>query len=113
MMVLVPRLLADSSTVVKWKLTSELHALQAAELFQDWQHGSVKVCVPDQLLSEIVSALLGATRKHPPRLTVAEAKSALRDLLASPFTIYRTTGKAILTRAFDIAQQYNQRAYDC
>ena len=109
----VPRLLADSSTAVKWKLTSEEHAAQADELLQDWEQGAVQICVPDQLLTELVSALLGAFRKHPPRLSEAEANEALRDLLASPFTIFRTQGRKFLVQAFEIAAQFNLRAYDC
>lgn len=99
--------------VVKWKLTSEPHASQARELFLDWEQGAIEVCVPDQLLVEVANALLGASRKHPPRLTLTEASAALRDLLDMPFTIYKATGKRMVPRAFEIAQQYNQRVYDC
>jgi predicted nucleic acid-binding protein len=107
------RLLADASTVAKWKLISEEHASQADELLQDWEHGALQICVPDQLLTELVSAMLGAFRKHPPRLSPAEANEALQDLVASPFTIFRTQGKKLLLRAFEIAAQYNLRGYDC
>lgn len=109
----VPRLVVDASTVAKWKLTSESHAAEARELLLDWEQGSIQVCVPDQLLVEIVSAFLGSARRHPPRLTVVQARAALRDLLALPFTVFRTRGTALLARAFDIAHQHNQRAYDC
>lgn len=107
------RLLVDCSVVAKWKLTSEPHAAQARELLLDWRDGAVLVAVPDQLFSELVNSMLGACRKYPPRLTVAQARDALRELLASPFTVYRTIGKGILTRAFEIAYPNNQRAYDC
>jgi predicted nucleic acid-binding protein len=109
----VPRLLADCSVVMKWKLTSEPHASQARELLLDWKYPAVEVCVPDQLLTELANALLGAFRKPPPRLTPVEAREALQGFLDMPFTIYKSTGKGTLIRAFEIAQQYNQRAYDC
>jgi predicted nucleic acid-binding protein len=106
------RLLADCSTVAKWKLTMEDHAAQAAELLADWEYGAVQVCVPDQLLPELVSAFLGSFRRHPPRLTEAEARAALEDLLSSPFTIFQTKGRKLLLRAYELAAQFNLRAYD-
>jgi predicted nucleic acid-binding protein len=108
-----PCILADSSSVAKWKLTMEDHAAEAAELLDDWEHGAVQICVPDQVFPELVSALLGSTRKHPPRLTQAEAKAALEDLLPSPFKVFRTRGRKLLLRAFDIAARFNLRVYDC
>ncbi len=108
-----PKILADCSTVAKWKLTTEQYAAQAAELLEDWENGAVQVCVPDQLFAELASAMLGSSRKHPPRLTQAEGRDALSDLLPSPFTIFRTRGRKLLLRAFDIALQFNLRVYDC
>jgi predicted nucleic acid-binding protein len=108
-----PRLLADCSTVAKWKLTAEDYAADAAEMLSDWEAGAIQVCVPDQLFPELASALLGSYRRHSPRLTQAEAREALDDLLPSPFTIYRTRGRKLLLRAFDIATQFNLRVYDC
>jgi predicted nucleic acid-binding protein len=107
------RLLADTSTIAKWKLITEEYAAQADELLGDWEFGAVQVCVPDQTLTELVNAMLGAYRKHPPRLSQAEAGEALGDLLASPFTVFRTNGRRLLLRSFEIAAQFNLRAYDC
>jgi predicted nucleic acid-binding protein len=108
-----PGLLVDSSVVVKWELPAEPHAAEAVELFLDWRNGAIQVWVPDQLLAEAVSALLGSVRKHPPRLTPAEARRAIQSLLSLPFSVLRTRGKRTLTRAFEIALQYNQKVYDC
>jgi predicted nucleic acid-binding protein len=107
------RVLADCSTVVKWKLTSEAHSAHANEILLDWEHGNVEVCIPDQLLVELVGAMLGTVRKNPPRLTEVEAKNILHELLDLPFIVYRTRSKRILTSAFEIARQFNLRAYDC
>jgi predicted nucleic acid-binding protein len=82
-------------------------------MLADWEEGAIQICVPDQLLPELVSALLGSSRRHPPRLSQAEARAALDDLLPSPFTIFRTRGRKPLLRAFDIAVQFNLRVYDC
>jgi len=112
-MATVPRLLVDCSVVVKWRLTSESHAFEAGELLSDWENGAVRLCVPDQFFGELVNALIGATRKHPPRLTAAEARDTLDDLTAAPFLVFKTTGRKILAQAFDIAQQFSQQAYDC
>jgi len=110
---LAPEILADCSIIAKWKLTTEDFATEAAEILDDWEQGAVQICVPDQLFAELVSALLSSSRKHPPRLTQAEAKDALSDLLNSPFTIFQTRGRKLLLRAFDIAVQFNLRVYDC
>src|SRR5262249_45484585 len=56
---------------------------------------------------------LGATRKHPPRLAAAEARDTLDDLAASPYMVFKTTGRKILARAFNIAEQFSQQAHDC
>src|SRR5262245_6802492 len=79
----VPRLLVDCSVVVKWELSSEPHASEARDLLADWEHGAIEVCVPDQLLTEIANALLANCRKHPPRLSIAEARDGLREMLSS------------------------------
>ncbi len=113
MMPEVPCLLADCSVVLKWKLIAEPHANHARELLRDWEQDAIEVCVPDQLLTEIASAVLSATRKHPPRLTPAEATQTLQELLDMPFTIFKSTGKKILARALEIAHRHNQRVYDC
>jgi predicted nucleic acid-binding protein len=113
MTVPVPRLLVDCSVVVKWKLLSEPHFDEARELFLDWMHGAVRVCASDQMLVELSSALLRAVRQLPPRLSADTAKLTLQEVLELPFTVYRTRGKTLLGRAFDIAHQHNQRSYDC
>jgi predicted nucleic acid-binding protein len=109
---MAPQLLIDASVVVKWKLTSEPQAAEALELLVDWEQGTIEACVPDQLFAELVNAMLGSYRKHPPRLTQTEAQDALQDLLSSPFTVFKSTGRGLLARAFAIAAQHHQRAYD-
>jgi predicted nucleic acid-binding protein len=104
------RLLVDCSVVVKWKITSEPYATQARELMLDGQNQSVEICAPDQLYAEVLNAFLGVYRKK--RLNLDETREALREILAFPFTLYKTT-RRIITRAFEIAAQNNQHAYDC
>jgi predicted nucleic acid-binding protein len=95
---------------VKWKITSEPHASQALELMVDGQSQAVEICAPDLLSAEVLNALLGAHRRR--RLSLDEAQEALREVLAYPFTLYKTTSR-IITRAWEIASRYNQHAYDC
>src|SRR5262245_51809931 len=45
------------------------------------------------------------------RITADEAREAIRDLLALPFVVCDVT--ALADRAFAIAYQHQQRAYDC
>src|SRR5262245_37482437 len=99
MTIAVPLLLVDCSVVVKWKIPSEPHAAEARELFLDWQHDAVQVCVPDQLFAEMMNALLGACRRRPPRILLDEARTAVQEVLALPFAVFRTTGRRIITRA--------------
>jgi predicted nucleic acid-binding protein len=103
------RLVVDCSVVVKWKIPTEDHAAAAEALFGDWEHQVVDVLVPKHFPSEVISAFLRASRRG--RLTMDEAREAIRDLLALPFVLCGVT--ALADRAFAIAHQHQQRAYDC
>src|SRR5713226_2120653 len=104
------RLAVDCSVAVKWKILTEPYAAEAREIFLDWQQGTVEVCAPGVIQAEVTSALLGAYRHG--RVTEAEATDAIRELLALPFVFYETTA-AIALRAFAVARQQNQGAFDC
>lgn len=56
-----------------------------------------------------MSAFLRAHRRG--RVSKDEAKDAIRGLLELPFLLLDVM--PIATTAFDIAQQYDQRSYDC
>ena len=99
----------DCSIIVKWKIPTEDHAAAAEELFLDWNHQAVDVCAPNHMQSEVLSAFLRAHRRG--RITEAEAREAIRDLLALPFVLFDVA--LLAERAFAVAQQYDQRAYDC
>jgi predicted nucleic acid-binding protein len=99
----------DCSVVVKWKIPTEDHAAAAEALLGDWEHQVVDVSVPKHFPSEVISAFLRAFRRG--RITADEAREAIRDLLALPFVFCDVT--AIADRAFAIAHQHQQRAYDC
>ncbi len=105
----ITHLVVDCSVVVKWKIPTEEHAAAAEALFVDWEHQLVDVSVPNHFPSEVISAFLRAYRRD--RITMDEAREAIRDLLALPFAICEVT--AIADRAFTLAHQYQQRAYDC
>ena len=106
---ILERLAVDCSVVVKWKLIAEDYAGEAEELLLDWQNQVMKLCVPNLLQSEVMSAFLRAHRRG--RVSEAEAIDAIRDLLELPFLLFDVT--PIVATAFEIAQQYNQRSYDC
>ena len=103
------RLVVDCSVVVKWKIPTEDHAAAAEALLGDWEHHVVDVSVPNHFPSEVISAFLRAFRRG--RITAEEAREAIQDLLALPFVLRDVT--AIADRAFVIAHQHQQRAYDC
>jgi predicted nucleic acid-binding protein len=105
----ITHLVVDCSVVVKWKILAEDHAAAAAALFGDWEHHVVDVLVPHHFSSEVVSAFLRVSRRG--RLTTGEAREAIRALLALPFVLCDVT--ALADRAFTIAHQHQQRAYDC
>ena len=105
----ITRLVVDCSVVVKWKIPTEDHAAAAEALFVDWEHHVVDVSVPNHFPSEVISAFLRACRRD--RITADEAREAIRDLLALPFVVCDVT--AVADRAFAIAYQHQQRAYDC
>jgi predicted nucleic acid-binding protein len=95
--------------VVKWKIPTENHATVSEELLLDWEHRAIDVYIPNHFHSEVISAFLRAQRRG--RLSADEAGEAIRDLLALPFVVCDVA--PIAERAFAIAQQHNQRAYDC
>jgi predicted nucleic acid-binding protein len=103
------RVVVDCSVVVKWKILTEDHAAAAEALLGDWEQQGVDVLVPNHFPSEVLSAFLRAARRG--RLTMDEAREAVRDLLALPFVLCEVT--ALADRAFTIAHQRQQRAYDC
>ena len=103
------RLVVDCSVVVKWKIPTEDHATAAEALFVDWEPHMVDVAVPNHFPSEVISAFLRAYRRD--LITADEAREAIRDLLALPFVLCDVT--ALADRAFAIAHQHQQRAYDC
>src|SRR5712691_9565711 len=103
------RLVVDCSVVVTWEIPTEDHAAAAEALFVDWEHHIVDVLVPHHVPSEVIRAFLRAYRRD--RITMDEAREAIRDLLALPFVICEVT--AIADRAFALAHQHQQRAYDC
>jgi predicted nucleic acid-binding protein len=103
------RLVVDCSVVGKWHIPTEDHAAAAAALFGDWKHHVVDVSVPNHFPSEVISAFLRVSRRGC--LTTDEAREAIRDLLALPFVFCDVT--ALADRAFTIAHQHQQRAYDC
>jgi hypothetical protein len=76
------QLVVDCSVVVKWKIPTEDHATAAEELLVDWEYQAVEVAVPNHFQSEVISAFLRAYRRD--RITVDEAREAIRDLLALP-----------------------------
>lgn len=102
-------IIVDCCVIFKWKLSSEEHASNALEMYFDWQNGAVEVHGTDLLPSEIGSAFLRALRRG--RLTESEALAGTQELLALPFILHATT--PLVTRAFAIANQHNQRIYDC
>lgn len=104
----VERLVVDCSVVVKWKIAAEPYAAEAQALLLNWRSEAVELCAPNLLQAEVMSAFMRAHRRG--RLTETEATAAIRDLLALPFRLYDVAPIAV--RAFEIAQQHNQRSYD-
>jgi predicted nucleic acid-binding protein len=96
--------------VVKWQFPSEPHGPEAEELRLDWRHQAVDVHAPQILLAEVASSCLRAHRRG--RLTETEATNAIQLLLGLPFVLHEMT-TPLLLRAFQIAQRYNQPAFDC
>ena len=104
------RMMIDSGVAVAWHLRGEAHEPQAREVLLDWQSGAIHFCCSDQLPIEVTSALLKALRRG--RTTPEEARQAIIEILAVRFTVFRPTER-ILLRAFEIAEEHNQKLYDC
>src|SRR5687767_1273778 len=105
----VTALVIDCSVLAKWELADEDYRPEALELFRDWQASAVLLHAPDLLPSEIGSTFLSALRRN--RLTKAEARASIQGLLSFTYVLHEST--PLVTRAFEIAYQHNQRIYDC
>jgi len=105
----IASLVVDASVVVKWKITTEDYAREAEDLLLDWRYHRVQLLAPHLLPAEVMSAFLRAHRRG--RVSEDEAKEAMQDLLALPFVLFDVAPLAI--RALALAQQHNQRSYDC
>lgn len=99
----------DCSILIKWELQDEDDTEAALELLQDWRAGVIEFHAPDLLPSEIGSAFLGALRRG--RVTAAQARASVRGLLSIAYCLWPS--ELLVERAFEIADQYNQRIYDC
>jgi predicted nucleic acid-binding protein len=104
------RLLIDSGVTLIWHLESEAHTDQAHELFLDGQCAAVAFACSDPLAVEIASAFLKARRRN--RISGEAARQAVAEILALPFSFFRATERIVL-RAFEIAEERNQKLYDC
>jgi len=105
----IERLVVDCSVIVKWELPDENHVAEAMELLYDWQAAAVLVHATDQLPSEIGSTFLRALRRG--RQAEAQARVSMGNLLVLPYDLQ--LARPLVPRAFDIADRYNQRIYDC
>jgi predicted nucleic acid-binding protein len=103
-------LLLDSGVTVKWHIVTEEYASEAQELLLDGHDGVIGFSCSDQLPVEITSAFLKAVRRG--RISREVARRAITEVLAVRFTVFRTTQR-ILLRAFELAEAWNQRVYDC
>jgi predicted nucleic acid-binding protein len=99
----------DCSILIKWELQDEDYTDEALELLQDWRAGVVEFHAPDLLPSEIGSAFLRALRRG--RVTAGQARASIQGLLAVAYSLW--SSELLLERAFEIAEQHNQRIYDC
>jgi predicted nucleic acid-binding protein len=104
------RLLLDSGVTVMWHLESEPYESQARELFLDGQSAAVAFACSGQMPIEIASAFLKALRRN--RIVPEAARQAIAEILALPFTFFRAT-ESIVLRALEIAEEHNQKLYDC
>jgi predicted nucleic acid-binding protein len=102
-------LVLDCSILVKGELPGEVYAAEAMELARDWDAGAITVHVTDLIPSEIGSVFLKALRRG--RITAGRARVSIERLLDMPYTPHASP--PLVLRAFEIADQYNQRIYDC
>jgi predicted nucleic acid-binding protein len=98
----------DSSTAVKWVLP-EMDSDKADALRTDFRNGLHELHAPDFFTVEAAHALTRAERQG--RLSVADAKNLLLDILTTPPKL--VSFQQFLLRAVDISSATRTGVYDC
>lgn len=96
----------DASVAVKWVVTTEVHAAQAAALLADSLAAGRPLIGPPYLHGEVANALYQRARSHAParRLASDEADRSLRMYFTIPIVLLSPPG--LYEQAFAIASQY-------
>lgn len=81
MTTIAERLVVDASVVVKWHLTDEEDAHQAAVVLDRYAAGELALVAPEQIRYEVPNAITVATFGHSPRLTPRQAAAAIAEFL--------------------------------
>lgn len=103
-------LVVDASVAAKWHLTDEPDADAAAELLARFAERAFALLAPTQIRYEVSSSITVATLSTPPRLTRAEAETAIVEFLALDLTLTDDTTLAL--DAFRLVHQHGISYYD-
>jgi len=103
-------LVVDASVAVKWLLTDEEYADQAARLLTAFEDGRLSFVAPEHIRYEVPSAITVATRGRRPRLTEEQGREAIEEFLALGI---RLVGDDDLVRAaYPLARRSGCAFYD-
>ena len=108
-------LVVDASVATKWYLTDEADAELALRLLTSFGRGALALVAPQQIRSEVPSAITVATRtilrgQQHPRQTVAQGARAIADFLA--LDLPTVDDNELVMAAYEVAQQYGCAFYD-
>jgi predicted nucleic acid-binding protein len=97
----------DASVVAKW-FFPEVLTDQALLLLERWTSATVNLVAPALMLVEVGNIVWKKQRTH--QITLDEGEQAIDDLLGLNLTTVEDG--AFLTRAYQLAQQYDRTVYD-
>ena len=98
---------ADSSTAIKWYI-SEDYSLEAHNLLQEYQAGTIQLLAPDLIYTEVGSIIW--KKQTFQGLLDAEAQAALNAFIRLPLLI--TPASSLLDDAYRIAVTHRRSVYD-
>jgi predicted nucleic acid-binding protein len=100
----------DASVATKWHLPDEADADRAFTLLERYAAGQVQLIAPQQIRSEVPSAITVATRGRQARISPEHGAAAIEEFLA--LALPTVDDDQLVRAAYAAAQDYGCAFYD-
>jgi predicted nucleic acid-binding protein len=100
----------DASVAAKWFLDDEPEIEAAREIRAQQNRGDIDFAAPECFYYEFGNIIRTAERRTPPRISLQRADEIIREILALPISVSRTT--LLLPQAFARSRANDVSLYD-